>query len=108
MGVLRRFYKWQYSGLITVPLVCGLILFAWFSYTGSLEFYDSFSCEGLMAYKINGVSLDGNPTYQDMNVENQTHYDSILEDCKVDGVWYKDKLRIGMEDQRILENKALP
>lgn len=108
MGVLRKFYKWQYSGLITVPLVCGLILLAWFSYTGTLEFYDSFSCSGLMAYKINGVSLDGNPTYQEMSEESKIHYDEILEECKIDGYWYKDKVRVGMSDQAILENKALP
>lgn len=103
MGVLRKWYRWKYSGLVTVPAICGLILIIWFSYTSTLEFYDSFSCNDLMAYKIIGISLDDNPTYNEMTHDNQHHYDEILEQCKVNDIWYKDQLRIGMEDQKLLE-----
>ena len=46
-----------------------MILIAWYGYMDTLEFYDAFSCDGLVAYKINDESLDGNPTYNQMNVE---------------------------------------
>ena len=74
----------------------------------TLEFYDAFSCDGLVAYKINDESLDGNPTYNQMNHANQTHYDAILEDCKIDGRWYYNGQPANLKQNDILSNRITP
>ena len=106
MNILRKWYRWKYSGLITVPLICGLILLAWFSYMETLEFYDAFSCDGLVTYKVVGEKLGDNPSYNDMTVENKLHYDEILADCKVDGYWIHDGQPVTGSELAILQNRG--
>lgn len=82
VSLVKKFFHWKYSGLIVVPTVIISILFMWFSYTSTLEFYDQFSCEGL----INYVTLDKElgteiPRHNELTEEQHLHLHEILQPC---------------------------
>ena len=71
-----------------------------------MEFYDNFTCDGLVIYKINNVPLDDNPTYNELSDESKERYDTILNECAIDGVWrYHDVLVLDPQHQQILTNQ---
>ena len=105
-NIFKRWYVYKYSGLITTPLVLGAILIPWFLYIDTLEFYDKFTCDGLVIYKINNTPLEDNPTYNDMTLEQKEKYDTILEECKrSDGIWYYRSMPIIGDNVKILNNE---
>lgn len=77
-----KFYKWKYSGLIVVPAAVLLILCGWFYYTSTLEFFDHFSCQGLIDYVTIDKDLgEGIPRHNDLTEEQHLHLHKILQPC---------------------------
>jgi hypothetical protein len=79
---IKKFYRWKYSGLVVVPTAVLIILTGWFSYTSTLEFYDHFSCQGLIDY----VTLDrdlgeGIPRHNELTERQHAHLHEILQPC---------------------------
>jgi len=78
---LRKFYKWKYSGLIVVPGLMVLILLVWFSYTGTLEFFDGYSCATIFNY-ISGVDMPKDVISHDELTESQhVHLHELYQGC---------------------------
>lgn len=79
---LRKFYVWKYSGLVVVPTAVVLILTAWFWYTSTLEFFDSFSCQGLIDYVTYDRDLgEGIPMHSELTEEQHAHLHEIIAPC---------------------------
>ncbi len=79
---IRKFYKWKYSGLVVVPGTCIIIMAMWFSYTSSLEFFDHFSCQGLIDYATSTRDLGPDyPTHAELTEEQHNKLHVILEPC---------------------------
>ncbi len=79
---LSKFYRWKYSGLIVVPGCVILILLVWFSYTGSLEFFDGYSCTTLKNYMMNvDVPKDVIP-HDKLTDEQHLHLHEIVQECE--------------------------
>lgn len=70
-------------------------------------FYDNFSCDGLVIYKINNKPLGDNPTYNELTDEQKQHYDDILNECQINGYWYYHGSPVLLEDHEILSNKII-
>jgi len=79
---ITKFLHWKYSGLIVVPAAVLLILGGWFYYTSTLEFFDHFSCQGLIDYATNKHDLgDAYPPHNELTEEQHLHLHEILEPC---------------------------
>jgi len=76
-----KFYRWKYSGLVVVPGACALILLAWFSLTGTLEFFDYWSCETIGNY-IQDVNVPSDVTpHSYLTEEQHLHLHELLQGC---------------------------
>jgi hypothetical protein len=108
-SIFKRWYVYKYSGLITTPLVFAAILIPFFAYTSTLDFYDGFTCNGLIIYKINNVPLEDNPTYNEFTQDQKNHYDNILEQCKQGeyNMWFYHQTPVVGENKKILENEIV-
>ncbi len=109
-NLLKRWYVWKYSGLLTVFPTIGMILLVFFIYQSQLEFYDNFTCDGLVIYKISNRALGDNPTYNELSDESKERYDRILNECADPeyGLWYYDgKPILNAEHQNILRNEIV-
>jgi hypothetical protein len=108
-NILKRFYVWKYSGLLTVFPTIGIIAVVFLAYQSQLEFYDNFTCDGLVVYKINNKPLGQNPTYNELTDKSKEKYDIILNQCKGDfGVWtYNGNPVLDSDHQKILKNEMV-
>jgi hypothetical protein len=104
-NILRRFYTWKYSGLLTTFPTIGAIVVLFLIWQSQLEFYDNFTCDGLIIYKINNKPLEDYPTYNELSDKSKEHYDNILNECQIDGYWYYHGTPVLLEDHEILSNK---
>jgi len=78
----KKWYRYKYSGFITVPVVLVLVLVAMYYYESQQEFFDSWNCDLLIDYKGNEMTTVGFPTYLEMTNEQKKYYDSLIEnDC---------------------------
>ena len=80
-NTLGKFYRWKYSGIIVVPGSVALILLVWFSYTGTLEFYDSWSCETIYNY-IADESSPGVTPHGNLSDKQHLHLHELVEECQ--------------------------
>lgn len=78
---LRKFYRWKYSGLVVVPGVVLIIATLWFSYTSSLEFFDSYSCNTIRDYMMDiDVPSDITP-HNDLTEAQHLKLHILLDEC---------------------------
>ena len=76
-----KFYKWKYSGLIVVPGAVALILLVWFSYTGTLGFYDYWSCDTISNYMLDrDVPGDITP-HNELTEDQHLKLHAIYQEC---------------------------
>jgi len=80
---LTKFYRWKYSGLIVVSGIVVIILAGWFYYTSTLEFFDTWSCEGLIDYVMTDKDL-GVPKHNELTEKQHLHLHEILQPCMDD------------------------
>lgn len=79
---VTKFLHWKYSGLIVVPAAVLLILGGWFWYTSTLEFFDHFSCQGLIDYvRLDKDLGDAYPRHDELTEEQHNRLHVILQPC---------------------------
>ncbi len=78
---LKRWYKYQYSGLITVPLVIVIVVFSLTSMTENLDFFHYWNCETLIQYKTDENLPSNIVSYNQLTDEQLKKYKEILKTC---------------------------
>lgn len=77
--MLKRFYRWKYSGWIVIPFIIAL---AWWAYDLSvqqLEFFDGFSCPMLDSFS-KGIMVRGH-SISELDEKQLEHFNAILTEC---------------------------
>jgi len=78
---IKDYYKWRYSGMITVPIVVIGIFLALYYQTESLPFFNSWSCDTLIKYKTDeNLPYDIIP-YYDLTDDLKLVYDNMVKTC---------------------------
>ena len=79
---LKKWYRWKYSGMITVPVVVILAIGLVYFQQSELEFFDSWNCDLLIDYRDKNMITSDYPTYLELSDEQKEYYNSLIEnDC---------------------------
>jgi len=78
---LKKWYKYQYSGFITVPLVIIIVVWSLLYMTENLEFFHSWSCETLIQYKTDENLPSNIIPYDQLTDEQLKKYEKIVKTC---------------------------
>lgn len=82
MGILRRWYRWKYSGIITVPVVLILITGGIVYSTQSLDFFHTWNCNTIMRYQTDENLPSDIIPYSELTDQQLESYEKIVKECK--------------------------
>ena len=85
---LKRYYRWRYSGPITVIGSFALAFLAWHYITDSIDFYEKFTCPQMLDYYKDTHVRIGLPKYDQLTDEQKIEYESLMKPCIEQG-WHK-------------------
>ncbi len=81
---LSRWYRWKYSGIITVGGMGVMILVGLQVLDNQGEFYDKWNCELLIDYRDKEMKSVNILQYNELTIEEQNRYDDIIKrDCSL-------------------------
>ena len=83
---LKRYYRWRYSGPITVISLFVIGILTWYFITNDIPFYDKFTCPQMMEYKGGDYGVKDMPRY-DKLLEKQKHSFDVEYDKCLDQGW---------------------
>ena len=78
---LKKWYKWKYSGLITVPLVAIIIIWSIVDMNNNLEFFHTWNCETIIKYQTDENLPSNIVSYNQLTDEQLKKYKEILKTC---------------------------
>jgi hypothetical protein len=79
---ITRWYKWRYSGIITVPTLVILIFAAVYYQQSQLEYFDNWSCETLTDYALGDDVPDRYPKHNEMTDNQHNKLHGYLQECQ--------------------------
>lgn len=85
---LKRYYRWRFSGPITVIGAFVLAIITWNYITSSIDFYEKFTCPQMLDYYQDTHVRQGLPMYSDLTDSQKAEYESLMKPC-VDQGWHK-------------------
>lgn len=86
---IKRYYRWKYSGPVTVITCCLVAVLVWYGITSNIEFYDKFTCPQMMEYYNGDYGVMGEPRYSDLTEEQKQKYSVEYQRC-VEMGWHPD------------------
>ncbi len=78
---LKRWYRWRYSGPITVFSIIIVAVLSWQLVTNTIEFYDKFTCPQLMEYKNGDFGVSGMPDYEELSEQQKQKFSIGYNEC---------------------------
>lgn len=78
---LKRYYRWKYSGPITVISGFALAVLIWYVATNDIAFYDKFTCPQMIDYHQDKQRRVGVPTYYELSIDDQNRIDIEVKRC---------------------------
>lgn len=77
----KRWYRWRYSGPITVFSIILVAVLSWQVITSQIEFYDKFTCPQMMEYKNGDYGVYGEPRYTELTDQQKDKFDTDYNQC---------------------------
>ena len=81
-SALRRWYRWKFSGFITVPIIAVLIIGAVYYQQSTVEFFNNWSCETLVKYTMDEDTPRGMITYEELSEKQHNLLHQFLKECQ--------------------------
>lgn len=78
---LKRWYRWRYSGPITVFSIIVVAIISWHFATADISFYDKFTCPQMMEYKAGDYRVIGEPRYIELTEHQRQGFDLEYKKC---------------------------
>jgi len=78
---LKKWYRWKYSGFITVISVVIFIIWSLMYSTDELEFFHIWDCETLIQYKTDENLPSNIIPYNQLTDMQLKNYENIVKDC---------------------------
>lgn len=85
---LKRYYRWRFSGPITVITIFAIGFLAWHYMTENIIFFDKFTCPETLDYYKDEHRRQDVPKYSELTEEQKIKYDLQVQDCINQG-WKK-------------------
>ena len=87
---LKRYYRWRYSGPVTIIALFAVGIISWHFMTSGIEFFDKFTCPQIMEYRAGDYSVGGQVRYNDLTDSQKEKYQVIYLEC-IDMGWMPKK-----------------
>ena len=78
---IKRYYRWRYSGPITVFGGITLAIISWYFITDDIPFYDKFTCPQMMEYKAGDYGVSDMPRYLQLTEKQKNSFDLEYNKC---------------------------
>ena len=78
---LKRYYRWRFSGIVTVPTVIALIIISWQFVVMDQEFFNAWSCDTLYDYVQDDRVPDRFPKHNELSEEQHNKLHLIIQEC---------------------------
>uniref|UniRef100_A0AAT9JGS8 ORF27 n=1 Tax=Nitrosopumilaceae spindle-shaped virus TaxID=3065433 RepID=A0AAT9JGS8_9VIRU len=81
-NIFKRWYKWNYSGVITVVLGVILVFGGLFYWQDNQPFYNNWSCDTLVDYVMNVDVPDQFPKHNELTEDQHNQVHQFLDECQ--------------------------
>ena len=82
MNIFKKWYRWRYSGPITIIVIVILGFSGLYSWQDMLPFYNNWSCDTLVDY-VNDVDVPAQyPKHDELSESEHSQVHSFLQECQ--------------------------
>ena len=85
---LKRWYRWRFSGPITIIGIFAIGIFAWNQITSNIDFFEKMTCPQMVDYYKDTHVREGMPMYSELTDAQKEKYESLMKPC-IDAGWHK-------------------
>ena len=82
---LKRYYRWRFSGPITIIGIFAIGIILWNYSTSQIQFWDKFTCPQMISYYEDYHIRTGLPLYKDLPDDQKQKYSIEYRKCLEQG-----------------------
>ena len=86
----QMWYRWKYSGFVTVPVVAVIILAVMISWNNNMEFFEMWSCDTIYKYIQDTDVPVGMTSHEDLTILQHDRLHVIFAECQTAGTFSPD------------------